>query len=99
MRPAFVVIDVVHIHAGARVLQAKSGEVGHIFGNDGIENIETDPILRNDCAKRHRRCQFRDIVQRVRIAADFRKKFDVALSHLGRSTSLLTPLILQQEQA
>jgi hypothetical protein len=38
-------------------------------------------------------------VQRVRIAADFRKKFDVGLSHLGRSTSLLPPLILQQEQA
>ena len=96
MRPAFVVIDVVHIHAGVRVLQGESGEAGHVFG---IENIETDPILRNDGAKRHRTCQFRDIVQRVRIAADFRKKFDVALSHLGRSTSLLTPLILQQEQA
>ena len=43
MRPAFVVIDVVHIHAGVRVLQGESGEAGHIFGNDGIENIETDP--------------------------------------------------------
>ncbi len=99
MRPAFVVIDVVHIHAGVRVLQGESGEAGHVFGNDDIENIETDAILRNDCAKWHLTCQFPDIVQRVRIAANFRKKFDVALSHLGRSTSFLPPLILQQEQA
>ena len=98
MRPAFVIIDVVHIHAGIRVLKGESGEAGPVFGNDGIENIEIDHIMRNDRAKRHRTCQFRDIVQRVRIAADFKKKFDVALSHLGRSTSLLTPLILQQEQ-
>ena len=99
MRPAFVVIELVHIHAGVRVLQGESGEAGHVFGNDSIEDILTDPTLRNDGAKRHRTCQFRDIAQRVRIAAEFGKKLDVALSYLGRSTSLLTPLILQQKQA